>query len=132
MPSGRKPKQVDEEAIRNLFRAGVGIKPLERQFGIGAKRVRQIVGLASTPPAEKPTTEASEDDETPEAWELSINVPTTCLDASLRTANHDEMLVAVLELSAQDKASLFQTIFQNRLNALTTQEDSTDGATSSQ
>ena len=54
--------------------------------------------------------------EAPEAFDITLNVPTHRLDELLLASNDAELRRAVLNLNPQPKADLFQAILQGRLD----------------
>ena len=101
---------VDEEAVRQCHAAGVGINAIMKQYKLGSERVREICGIAAPEPVEGDTT--------PEAWEITIEVPALKLAAVIMTMDGEEAIAFLLSSPPNTQADAVAFFFQRRMDAV--------------
>lgn len=104
MPRPRDP--VNEEAIKERYAAGVGIKAIMKQFGIGSARIREIRGIEENKLAAV------------ETWVVDIEIPAFKLIALIQRMDGDEAIAFLLECPPKLQADAIAFSFQRRMDAV--------------
>ncbi len=123
MPKQRDP--VNEEAVREQYAAGVGVKAIMKQFNIGLVRLREICGIEEPQPG-GPVTPAE-----PSRWTIEIDIPAIRLTSLIMELDRDEAVAFLLAMPPKTQADAIMFTFQRRMDAVPTQEVAADGSTES-
>ena len=108
MPRPRDP--VNEEAVRERYAAGVGIKAIMKQFKLGSARVREICGIEAPEPVKRDTA--------PESWEVTITIPALKLAALIMKMDGEEAIAFLLSSPPNTQADAIMFSFQRLMDAV--------------
>lgn len=107
MPRPRDP--VNEEAVRERYAAGVGIKAIMKQFKLGAARVREICGIELA--------EAKQQTEY-QTWIVEIEIPALKLVGLIQRMDGEEAIAFLLTLPPKLQADAIAFSFQRRMDSV--------------
>lgn len=118
MTHSRKKVQVDMVAFRRDVEAGEKQVTLCEKYGIATSTVARLKAEISGKLARREQVPGQEEVEAPEAFDLTINVPSDRLDDLIGAGDVglEELRGACLQLNLQAKATLVQEILQGRLD----------------
>lgn len=108
--------KIDMAAFRRDVEEGTSVLALSEKFGVSKATIWKLKAQLSGKLARREEMPTPVDCEAPEAFDITLNVPTERLDDLLTAAEADELRTACLELGVQAKAELFQAVLQGRLD----------------
>lgn len=110
--------QINMSDFRRDVESGDGPAAIAEKYGISKASVYRLKAEMSGKLARRESVPAEVEAEVPEAFDLTINVPSDRLDDLIGAADIgiDELRGACLGLGPQAKAELFQQILQGRLD----------------
>ena len=106
-------KEIDEEAFAEDAKGGMVFINLVKKYGISPARCQKLRNEAL---GVEPETVVEE--EAPEAFDITINVPADRMMDCIRGTTQDQLLEAIDALDAQSQANIFQQIMQKKFDRL--------------
>ena len=118
MTHSRRKVQIDRVAFRRDVEAGEKRIVLCEKYRISMATVARLIAEISGKLAGREELPEQAEVDAPEAFDLTLNVPTERLNDLLSAADvgFEELRGAVLQLNPQAKATLVQEILQGRLD----------------
>lgn len=108
-------KEIDENALNEDARAGMGFIELRDKYGISPARAKKLrdAALGVEEPAEQDGEVAE-----PEAFDLTINIASDRIMPILRSVGAEELLAAIENMAPDVQATILQAVLQRKFDVL--------------
>lgn len=118
MRHSTKKVQIDTVNFRRDVEGGTKNLVLAEKYGISAATVCRLKAEISDKIARREPVPDQDEVDAPEAYDITLNVPTDRLADLLAGASAEEIKSAVLEAGAEAQADIFAAVLQGRWNVI--------------